>query len=939
MLEKYDPKKIESHWYVKWEQAGYFKPSGNGSSYCIMLPPPNITGSLHMGHAFQQTLMDTLIRYHRMKGNKTLWQVGTDHASIATQMIVERQLNAEGISRHDIGREVFVERVWKWKEESGGNITKQLRRLGSSVDWSKERFTLDEKFSEAVLKVFIQLYDEGLIYRGKRLVNWDPVLLTALSDLEVESKEEDGFLWHIRYPLESGDGHVTVATTRPETLLGDVAVAVHPEDERYAHLVGKKLKLPLTDRLIPIITDDSVLKDFGSGCVKITPAHDFNDYAMGERHQLPKINIFTLDAKLNENTPKEYQGMDRFQARDKMVQDLSEFGLLEKVEKHKLMIPRGDRSGAILEPLLTDQWYVKIAPLAEPAIKVVEEGKIRFVPENWDKTYFSWMNNIQDWCISRQLWWGHRIPAWYDDAGNIYVAMTENLAREKYQLDPNHPLHQDSDVLDTWFSAALWPFATLGWPEKTEDLQSFYPTDVLITGFDIIFFWVARMIMFGLKFTDQIPFHTVYINALILDQNGQKMSKTKGNVLDPLDLIDGITLPDLIQKRIYGLMQPHLADDITKKTHAEFPDGIPSYGTDPLRFTFFALATPARFIRFETHRVEGYRHFCNKIWNAARFVLLNTEGKELGSDTAGARTLSLPDHWILSLWQETKKRVHQYLGEYRFDLAAQALYEFTWNEYCDWYLELSKPILNNPDASKEEQQGTRFTLLKVLEELLRVLHPAIPYITEEIWQAVAPLLNIQGNDQDNSIMMQPYPEHDETLVNISSEKEIEWLKSFILGVRNIRGEMNISPSKKITVYYQSTNPEDLHKIQNQESLLRFLAKIESFNDAKTLSSHQIRTSATTLIGDLKVYVPIDDIEGEKKRLQKEIEKLSKDIDKRKIKLDNPNFAEKAPADLVKQEEALQKDSIEKMKKLSEILALLEESGSRGHPAIYSRDPG
>ncbi len=917
MLEKtYDPKQVESTWYDRWEKAGSFKPQGMDNPYCIMIPPPNVTGSLHMGHAFQQTLMDILIRYHRMSGDQTLWQVGTDHAGIATQMMVERQLNAEGSSKHDLGREGFVNRVWQWKAEYGNNITQQLRRMGASVDWSRERFTLDEGLSKAVQAVFIQLYDEGLIYRGKRLVNWDPVLLTAVSDLEVESEEEQSYLWHIRYPLLDSNAFVTVATTRPETLLGDVAVAVHPEDERYQHLIGKKIKLPLCDRLIPIIADESVAKEFGSGCVKITPAHDFNDYALGQRHGLPQINIFTLDAKLNENVPKEYQGLDRYAAREKIVKDLSEFGLIEKIEKHTSMIPRGDRSGAVLEPLLTDQWFVKVESLAKPAIAAVEEGKIRFIPENWSKTYFEWMRNIQDWCISRQLWWGHRIPAWYDNQGNIYVAATEANVRQKYKLDPALPLHQDEDVLDTWFSSALWPFSTLGWPEKTQDFKTFYPTQVLITGFDIIFFWVARMIMFGLKFTHQIPFKDVYINAIIQDQNGQKMSKTKGNVLDPIDLIDGIDLESLVQKRTTGLIHPNDAKEIAEATRAQFPKGISAHGVDALRFTFAALATPSRYIRFEMGRVEGNRHFCNKLWNAARYVLLNTEEKDLGTNESD-RTLNLPDHWILSRWQQAKIAIATHLNDYRFDLAAQTIYEFTWNEYCDWYLEFSKPILNASASSddfvpvsnlglKQQQRGTRYTLVMVLEEMLKVMHPFMPYITEEIWQRVAPLLNIKLDMKFESIMLQSYPVGEESLINPNAETDIEWLKTFILGIRNIRGEMNISPGKILPVLLYNASDSDRKIVERNEALLKSLAKIETITWLNVDAPRP--ASATALVGMMEILVPIAgliDVQAEVQRLQKEIDKLSKDFERTNVKLNNPNFVEKAPAELVAEEKKRQ----------------------------------
>lgn len=900
----YDPTVLESEWYDRWEKAEHFLPTGKGDPYCIMIPPPNVTGSLHMGHAFQQTLMDILIRYHRMKGYNTLWQVGTDHAGIATQMVVERQLLAKGKSRHDLGRDTFVQEIWQWKAESGGNITRQLRRMGASVDWSRERFTLDDGLSKAVQTVFIRLYNEGLIYRGKRLVNWDPVLKTAVSDLEVESEEETGSLWHIRYPLSNNNGYIVVATTRPETLLGDVAVAVHPQDERYRTLIGQSLQLPLTERQIPIIADESVDPTFGTGCVKITPAHDFNDYAMGERHQLPKINIFNFDATLNEEVPKAYQGLDRFIAREQMVQDLKALNLIEKIEVHTLNIPRGDRSGAILEPLLTDQWFVKVESLAKPAIKAVESGEIRFIPDNWSKTYFEWMNNIQDWCISRQLWWGHRIPAWFDSAGNFYVAESENAAREKYQLPANCILTQDEDVLDTWFSSALWPFSTLGWPEKTEEFKTFYPTNVLVTGFDIIFFWVARMVMFGLKFTGEIPFREIYIHGLIQDHDGQKMSKTKGNVLDPIDLIDGIDLESLVSKRMQGLMQPQLATEIEKKTRTQYPNGIQPYGTDALRFTFAALATSGRHIRFDLNRIEGNRHFCNKLWNATRYVLMNTEDK---IDLVAAKEYSTADHWIQSRWQQTIDAVHKHLEHYRFDLASQAIYDFTWNEYCDWYLELSKPVLHTENTSNSDStvakcaQGTRHTLVTILEELLRLIHPFMPYITEALWQRVS---TIAGKSSD-TIMLQPYPKYNEKLVDTNAESDIELIQKIILSIRNIRGEMNISPAKPVPIYFNvSFNSSDKHqkdyqdRLNKQMPLLKSLAKIDSIQWGKPET-----LVATALVGDLEILIPMEgliDYQAESARLQKEFDKAKKEKDRIDASLANQNFIKNAPTDVVAQ---------------------------------------
>lgn len=936
----YDPISIEKEWYDQWEKKGYFTPKDNNqgnnqNAYCIMIPPPNVTGSLHMGHAFQQTLMDLLIRYHRMKGCKTLWQVGTDHAGIATQMVVERKLIQEGQSRHALGREVFVEKIWQWKAESGGNITRQLRRMGASVDWSRERFTLDEGLSKAVQTVFIQLYNEGLIYRGKRLVNWDPVLKTAVSDLEVESEEEKGSLWHIRYPLaesstkspaNSNTNHteyLIVATTRPETLLGDVAVAVHPEDERYAKLIGQFLKLPLTGRLIPIIADDAVDPAFGTGCVKVTPAHDFNDYAMGERHGLPKINIFTLDATLNDQVPKAYQGLDRFVAREKMVKDLQALDLIEKIDDHILNIPRGDRSGAILEPLLTDQWFVKIESLAKPAIEAVESGKIRFIPDNWSKTYFEWMRNIQDWCISRQLWWGHRIPAWFDDNGNIYVAENEAAVRSKYKLPADLTLKQDEDVLDTWFSSALWPFSTLGWPEKTEEYKTFYPTQVLVTGFDIIFFWVARMIMFGLKFTEQIPFHEIYIHGLIQDQDGQKMSKTKGNVLDPIDLIDGIDLETLVKKRTQGLMQPQLAAGIEKNTRKQYPNGIPAYGTDALRFTFAALATTGRHIRFDLHKIESNRHFCNKLWNATRYVLMNVEG-EGKLDLGAEKELTTPDKWIISRWQIAKQSIEEHLKLYRFDLASQVIYEFTWNEYCDWYLELSKPVLNASANAENTRysQGTRHTLVMVLEELLRVIHPFMPYITETLWQRVAPLLGKKGD----TIMLQSYPGFSSDLVDPSVEQDIQWIQAVILGIRNIRGEMNISPAKPIPIYFYNGDVLDKNRMVQHGSLLKFLAKIETISWLEPNAERP--AAATALVGKLEILVPMKDLidtQAELTRLQKELDRKHKEREKIQKQLDNEHFVKNAPPEIVAKGKKESQDlalAIEKLEeRLKDIAAL------------------
>ena len=897
MDKTYSPGEIEQRIYRRWEENGYFAPTGQGQPYCIMIPPPNVTGTLHMGHAFQVTIMDALTRYHRMLGQNTLWQPGTDHAGIATQMVVERLLGDEGLHRRELGRDEFVNRVWQWKERSGDTISGQLRRMGSSVDWSRERFTMDEGLSAAVLTVFERLYDEGLIYRGKRLVNWDPVLHTALSDLEVISQEEDGHLWHMRYPLADGDGHLTVATTRPETMLGDTAVAVHPEDKRYASLIGRKVRLPLCDRLIPVIADDYVDPEFGSGCVKITPAHDFNDYAIGQRHNLDIINVLGDDASMNENCPQAYRGLDRFVAREKVVADLEALGLIDRVDSHRLMIPRGDRSHAIVEPYLTDQWYVKIAPLAEPAIAAVENGDIRFVPANWSKTYFEWMRNIQDWCISRQLWWGHRIPAWYDEQGNIYVAADETAVRRKYGLPANLALRQDEDVLDTWFSSALWPFSTLGWPEKTDALDTFYPTSVLVTGFDIIFFWVARMIMMGLKFTGEVPFREIYIHGLIRDQDGQKMSKSKGNVLDPLDLIDGIDLDSLLEKRTSGLMQPHLKPKIEKATRKQFADGIDAYGADSLRFTFASLATTGRDIRFELGRIEGYRNFCNKLWNAARYVLMNTEGRDCGP--GGNCEYSLADRWIRSRFCAAAVEVSRQMKAYRLDLAAKALYEFTWNEFCDWYLELSKAVLQDDTASDGAKRGARRTLITVLEALLRAIHPLMPFISEEIWQKVAPLAGTGGD----TIMLAPYPGADEFDRDQEAEQDMAWLQGLVLGVRQIRGEMDIAPAKPLPLILKNASAEDRSKLEKLQGFLSHIAKLES---VRVLAGDETAPdSATALLGTMEILVPMAgliDRGAELARLNKQIEKLDKDLQRSKQKLANPEFVANAPATVVEKEQ-------------------------------------
>lgn len=897
MEKTYSPQAIEEYWYKTWEEKGYFAPKGQAHPFCIMIPPPNVTGTLHMGHAFQDTLMDILTRYHRMQGDNTLWQPGTDHAGIATQMVVERQLGEQGYTRHDLGRDAFIDKVWQWKQQSGGHITRQLRRMGASLDWQHERFTMDDGLSHAVREVFIRLYDDGLIYRGKRLVNWDPVLHTAVSDLEVISQEENGFMWHLRYPLADDSGYLVVATTRPETMLGDTAVAVHPDDKRYQQFIGKKINLPLTMRKIPIIADEYVDPEFGSGCVKITPAHDFNDYAVGHRHDLPLINIFTIDGKINEHAPRAYRDLDRFEARKRIVADLETAGLVVDIKPHKLMVPRGDRSGSIIEPFLTDQWYVKVAPLADAAIKVVEEGRIRFIPENWTKTYYEWMNNIEDWCISRQIWWGHRIPAWYDKSGKEYVGYSEAHVREKYHLTKDVYLEQDPDVLDTWFSSALWPFSTLGWPDDTKRMKAFYPTSVLVTGFDIIFFWVARMIMMGLKFIGDVPFREVYIHGLIRDSEGQKMSKSKGNVLDPIDLIDGVDLETLVKKRTTGLMQPEMAPKIEKNTRESYPNGIPAFGADALRFTFAALASTGRDIRFDLGRIEGYRNFCNKLWNATRYVLMNTEGEDTGLAQTDVE-LSLADRWIISHLQQIEQTVNQHLQEYRFDLAAQTLYEFTWNEYCDWYLEFSKPVLQADQATEAQQRGTRRTLVRVLESLLRLLHPFIPYITEELWQKVAPLAGKTGE----TVMLQTYPHYQADKVDDTALQEIQWIKQFILGVRRIRAEMDIAPGKPLPVLLQNGSGSDQEKLTKHQTLLHHLARLESATWLNTEATAP--ESAIALVGEMRLLIPLAgliDKEAELKRLDKEIEKLRKELEKCTSKLDNPKFIARAPQDIVDKE--------------------------------------
>ena len=957
MEKTYQPHTIERQWYQTWEERGYFTPAstsnpdGAGKPYCMMIPPPNVTGSLHMGHGFNNTVMDTIIRYRRMKGDDTLWQMGTDHAGIATQMVVERQLALQGVSRHDLGREKFLEKVWEWKEQSGGTITRQIRRLGSSVDWSRERFTMDEGLSTAVQEAFVRLHEDGLIYRGKRLVNWDPKLHTAISDLEVENHDEKGFMWNLRYPLANGattaDGknYLIVATTRPETMLGDSAVAVNPNDERYQSLIGKFILLPLVNRLIPIIADDYVDREFGTGCVKITPAHDFNDYEVGKRHNLPLINILdknaamlatahifnfdgTLNTTANNSLPAAYAGLDRYEARKQIVAAFEAANLLENINDHALKVPRGDRSGVVIEPWLTDQWYVSTKPLAEPAIAAVEDGRIQFVPKQYENMYFSWMRDIQDWCISRQLWWGHRIPAWYDASGKVYVGRNEAEVRSKHNLGADIVLNQDEDVLDTWFSSGLWTFSTLGWPEQTEFLKKFHPTDLLVTGFDIIFFWVARMIMLTMHLvkhedgTPQIPFKTVYVHGLVRDGQGQKMSKSKGNVLDPLDIVDGIDLETLVQKRTTGLMNPKDAAKIEKQTRKEFPEGIQAYGTDALRFTFCSLASTGRDIKFDMGRVEGYRNFCNKIWNATRYVLMHCDEQDCGANGATDYELSLADRWIISKLQLAEKSVNEYLDTYRLDLAAQAIYEFVWNEYCDWYLELSKPVLWNENATDAQKKGTRRTLIRVLETILRLSHPLMPFITEEIWQKIKALAGATGE----TIMLTHYPETNPAKIDQQALSDVEWLQAVILGVRNIRGEMNISPAKDLTVFFKNGSADDQQRLEKNQQFLKKLASLESITWLN--ANDEAPMSATTLIGNMEILVPMAgliDKDAEIARLTKESTKLEQDIIKTEAKLSNAAFVEKAPAEVVANERARiaeHKTSVEKLReKIQKISAL------------------
>lgn len=956
MDKTYQPHAIEQSWYKTWEEKGYFAPQGGDESYCIMIPPPNVTGSLHMGHGFNNAVMDCMIRYNRMQGKNTLWQPGTDHAGIATQMVVERQLAAQGIDRKELGREKFLDKVWEWKAESGGNITNQIRRLGSSVDWSRERFTMDEGLSKAVEEVFVRLYKEDLIYRGKRLVNWDPKLHTAISDLEVENKDKKGHMWHFRYPLADGattqDGrnYIVVATTRPETMLGDTGVAVNPEDPRYKDLIGQFIELPLVGRRIPIVGDEHADMEKGTGCVKITPAHDFNDYEVGKRHKLPMINILTFNADIRDeaevfNTngepsddystelPQEFIGLERFEARKAIVAKLDELGLLDEIKDHDLTVPYGDRGGVVIEPMLTDQWYVRIEDLAKPAIEAVENGSIEFVPKSYENMYYAWMRDIQDWCISRQLWWGHRIPAWYDDNGNVFVGRSEAEVRKENNLGDDVKLRQDNDVLDTWFSSALWTFSTLGWPENTEELKTFHPTDVLVTGFDIIFFWVARMIMMTLKFTGEVPFKKVYVHGLVRDQEGQKMSKSKGNVLDPLDIIDGIELEDLVSKRTSGMMQPQMAAKIEKQTRKHFPDGIAAHGTDALRFTFLSLASTGRDVKFDMSRLEGYRNFCNKLWNATRFVMESighTDETPLSQDAIsdlnnGEVDLSLADRWIISRLQQAEKEIIHALDDFRFDHAAKSLYEFVWDEYCAWYLELSKPVLWSDESTDAQKRAARRTLVKVLETILRLAHPMMPYITEEIWQTLAPIADTTKLSKNGeTIMLAEYPKYDESKVDAQAETDIEWLKGVITGIRNIRADLGIGPGKPVKCLFKNGSDDDKRRLDANTNFLKAMAKLEDItwlNDGE-----KAPLSSTALVGKMEVLIPMAgniDAAAEINRLSKALEKNQKELARVEGKLNNPKFTDKAPADVIEKEKDKLAEFVDASAKLNEQLEAIK----------------